>query len=366
MYALKIILKQRFRFMLTIGGIGLCVVLMLFLLGIYRGVADGAVDYIRYNSADLWVLQENTTNILRGTSILSNAHGYVLRDTPYLENISPVLFLLSTIRKENKSATIFLTGYEPEAKYGGPPELIAGRNIQNDDEIVLDHSFAAKYRFTVGDLLYINKIPLTVTGLSKGTNAFVIQYAFVTLKRARTIINFNSLVTCYLADVKPPQQPAQAIQDLQADLPGIAVFTHDVFLQNNIKETESGILPMLSALAVIGAIVLTVILTMILSISILEERKNYAVMKVLGAPSGYLPRLVAGQGLALTFSAYILGTLMFFPMIASIMYFYPEIGIKTTLFHFIGIFFIVIAMSLISTFFCLHKLRKIYPLEVFS
>jgi len=50
---------------LTIGGVSLCIVLMFFLLAVYRGVADGSVEYIRRNKADLWVLQRNATNILR-------------------------------------------------------------------------------------------------------------------------------------------------------------------------------------------------------------------------------------------------------------------------------------------------------------
>jgi hypothetical protein len=79
MYSIRILLSQPLRFLLTIGGIGLCIVLILFLLGVYRGVEVGSVEYIRKNKTDLWVLQSGTNNILRATSILSTSHGYVIR-----------------------------------------------------------------------------------------------------------------------------------------------------------------------------------------------------------------------------------------------------------------------------------------------
>jgi ABC-type lipoprotein release transport system permease subunit len=339
---------------------------MLFLLGIYRGVAEGSVEYIRQNKADLWILQTNTTNILRGTSILSTAHGYVLRENPDLKNISPVLFLLSTIKKQNKAATVFLTGYDPAAKYGGPPGVIQGRNINTDHEIVLDVSFAAKHSLSVGDTVFINHTSLVITGLCTGTNAFVIQYAFVTLKQAQSLIEFNNLITCYCADVKTKKPISAVCKEVEEDVPGIVVYTHQEFLQNNIYEMESGILPLLYALAAIGSIVLTVILTLILSINILEYRTDFAVMKTLGSPFGYLPRLIINQAFFLVASAIIIGLIFFFPMVALICKVSPEIKTITSVGHIFYVIIIVGIMSLVSAFVALRKLRNIYPLEVFE
>lgn len=52
MYALKTLQDQPLRLALTVGGIALCMVLMLFLLSVYRRVADGSVEYLRASHAD--------------------------------------------------------------------------------------------------------------------------------------------------------------------------------------------------------------------------------------------------------------------------------------------------------------------------
>ena len=47
---------------------------------------------------------------------------------------------------------------------------------------------------------------------------------------------------------------------------------------------ESGIIPLLFIVTLISAIVLTAILSLILSVSILEKRRDFAIMKALGSP----------------------------------------------------------------------------------
>lgn len=140
-YSIRILSGQPLRLGLTIGGIALCIVLMLFLLSIYQGVEEGSVEYIRKNPADLWVLQRNAWNILRGSSFLSSGHGIILQSIPSVQSASPILLLLSGIKKEDRIATVFLTGYEPDEPLGGPPYIVTGRSVRSDDEIVLDYSF---------------------------------------------------------------------------------------------------------------------------------------------------------------------------------------------------------------------------------
>lgn len=42
----------------TAMGIGLCTLLMLFMVSLYESVAAGCVEYVRTSKADLWVLQK--------------------------------------------------------------------------------------------------------------------------------------------------------------------------------------------------------------------------------------------------------------------------------------------------------------------
>jgi putative ABC transport system permease protein len=366
MYATRILRHQPLRLALTLGGIALCIVLMLFLLSIYRGVADGSVDYIRRSTADLWVLQRNATNILRGSSILSTAHGLVIREIHGIEAASPVLFLLSSVQKDDERATIFLTGFDPATGLGGPPNIITGRSVVEEGDIVLDKSFAAKHHLALGDLVRIQDDVFHVVGISNGTNAFVIQYAFVSIRRAQALINVPNLVTCFLLRAEHGANLESLAAAIRADVPGVEVYDRATFLQNNIDEMESGFLPLLYTIASIGAIVLTAILSLLLSINILERRKDFAIMKTLGAPIGFLPALIIKLALLISSASGVLALALFFPMVSFIEWTTPEITTRSSPAQVVIVFLVVATMSLISSLIAMLRLRHIYSLETFS
>lgn len=366
LYSVRILRSQPLRLGLTISGIALCIVLMFFLLSIYRGVEDGSVEYIRKNRADLWVLQRNAWNILRGSSFLSTGHGILIQSIPGVESVSPALLLLSGIKKDDSDATVFLVGYDPQEKLGGPPFIIQGRSIISDNEIILDYSFARKLNFNVGDKVFIQDDTLIVAGLSSGTNALVIQYAFVTLKRARSLIGFPSLVTCFLIQIRKGEDIEKISAEIKEELVGVEVYKHEDFLKNNIREMEMGFLPFLLVIAVMGIIVLTVILSLLLSINILEHRKDYAILKILGSPRRFLPRIVVEQAFLISSAGIIAALILYFPIVTIIEVILPEVNTISTFSQIIFVVIIVWIVSLISSFFSAQKLRHIYPLEVFS
>jgi len=366
LYCVRILRSQPLRLALTVGGIALCIVLMLFLLSVYRGVADGSVEYIRQNKADLWVLQRNATNILRGSSVLFTSHGKNIQKVPNVKSTSPVLLLLSAVRKDDKVATVFLAGYEPASGFGGPPELTEGRLVLNNDEIILDESFATKFHFKVGDLAQIQGDTLKIVGISTKTNAFVTQYAFVTLSRAQSLIGFPNIVTCYLVKVKEGSDKLKVARQIRERVPGVEVYDHETFLQNNIREMQSGFLPFIYTVAAIGVIVLTAILSLLLSINILERRKDFAIMKTLGSPSGFLPRLIVQQALLISSAGIVVALVLFFPMVALIEKMSPEVSSKSSAEQIVVVVLGVGLMSLISSLVSMQRLRRIYTLEVFS
>ncbi len=365
MFALKTLLEQHLRFILTVFGIALCVMLMLFLLSVYKGVSVGSVEYIRESDADLWILQRHATNILRSTSILNSNYSEVLKNIEGVKSVAPVLFILASIKMEESSATVYLTGFDPVIGDGGPPSLLKGTNLTENNQIILDRAFAAKYKIDIGDKLPIKDDTLTVVGVSTGTNMFVIQYAFITLQKAHQIVGLQNIVSCFQVKVQPGTDPSHVANLIRSDLSDIAVFDRKNFLANNIHEMESGLLPLLYIIAFIGAIVLTAILSLILSVNVLERRKDYAIMKALGSPGTFIPGIVILQALILAGGGMAVALILFFPLTGLVEQLSPEVSVQSSLFQIIVVLAGVGIISLISSFIPIRKLSNIYPLEVF-
>jgi putative ABC transport system permease protein len=217
----------------------------------------------------------------------------------------------------------------------------------------------------VGDSDEIREHTLKVVGISTGTNAFVIQYAFVTLHFAQTMIGFPGIATCFLVNVKD-NNIDEVANEIRKSVPGIAVYDHKTFLENNIQEMESGFLPLLYIVALIGTVVLTVILSLLLSVNILERRKDFAVLKTLGSPLWFLKRIIIVQALLISSISGIVALITFFPLVNVIEAISPEVTTKLSVEHILSVVSVVLATSLVSSFISIQKLRRIYLLEVFK
>lgn len=365
MYALKTLAKQYVRFIITAIGIALCLMLMLFLLAIYYGVSDASVRYVRESDADIWVLQRHAANLLRGTSLLSVRHGEMIKQVKGVKSIAPLLFFTATVNVPDNTASMHLVGYDPATGKGGPPKMVAGDTLRNDDQIILDYTFAAKYRLKIGDKLPIRDDTLTVAGLCDGTNLFVIQFAFITLRKARELLGFPSILSCYQVMVESGSDPIAVSANIRAVSSDISVYDRVTFLNNNIHEAESGVMPLLYVVALIGAVVLTALLSLILSVYVLEQQKDYAIMKALGSPSGFIPGIVIQQALMLAASGLIIALLLFNPMLDAVKRFSPTISAESSANQILIVAGGLFIISLFSTILPLLRQRRIYPLDVF-
>jgi putative ABC transport system permease protein len=365
MYALKTLANQYLRFIITAIGIALCLMLMLFLLAIYYGVSDASVRYVRESEADIWILQRHAANLLRGTSLLSTRHGEMIKQVDGVRSIAPILFFTATVNVPGNTASMHLVGYDPSAGKGGPPEMVAGDTLQNDDQIVLDYTFAAKYKLKIGDKLPIRDDTLTVAGLCDGTNLFVIQFAFITLKKARELLGFQSILSCYQVMVNTGSDPLVVAARIRSVSPDLAVYDKVTFLNNNIHEAETGVMPLLYVVALIGAVVLTALLSLILSVYVLEQQKDYAIMKALGAPTKFVPGIVIQQALMLAASGLIIALLLFNPMLVAVKKFSPTISAESSFSQVLVVAAGLFIISLLSTILPLLRQRRIYPLDVF-
>jgi len=365
-YSFRFLRKQPTRTLFTIAVGSLCAVLILFLMSIYRGVEVGSMNYIRYNNADLWVLQEGVTNIMRGSSILLSAHGDALNRVEGVSSISPVLFVLGQAKANGHESTVEVVGYSPISRFGGPPKIISGRNVNSDGEIVLDRSFAAKCDIGVGDSIIIHRQKLRVVGISTGTNMFVIQYAFTTMEQARIILGYPSVVSCYLVKISNRVSALAIAKQISENDPGVDVYTTADFDKNNLIEMRAGFLPILWIISFISTFVLVAILTAILTMNITESRKNFAVLKALGSPPSFLPRYIRGQATILSVSGSLLSLLVFFPVSSLLERLVPELSMETSVQQVIILQIISLVIGFVSSVISGRRLRKIYSLEAFT
>jgi putative ABC transport system permease protein len=153
------------RFVLTTIGVGMLLMTVMGMGGIYRGLVDEALIVIRGVGADLWVVQRDTRGPFSEVSRLPR--NVVDRVAAVPGVIDAREFVYHTIQREhaNRPLRMGVLGLGWPSDRGEGLPLIAGRPLaQNHFEMIADQSLG----LPLGERLRLGKETYTVVGLTRG------------------------------------------------------------------------------------------------------------------------------------------------------------------------------------------------------
>ncbi|MCE5276485.1 MAG: ABC transporter permease [Planctomycetaceae bacterium] len=183
--ALKDIRHNFGRFALTAIGIGLLLMLVMGMGGIYRGLVDDATLLVNRVAADLWVVQKNTRGPFAEVSrIPANTEDRV-RAVPGV--LSSDDFVSHTIQREYDGRPLRMTvqGLSWPQDRGAWLPLIAGRRLeQSHFEMIADKSLG----LPLGHRMTLGKDAYTIVGLTRNmASTSGDSMVFVTLADSQAI-----------------------------------------------------------------------------------------------------------------------------------------------------------------------------------
>jgi len=362
--ALRLLARDRIRFAVTVTGICFVVILMLFLSGVYEGVRTESNGYVAGRPADVWIAQNNTTNLIRSSSFLQSSRADAFQAVPGVASIAPLLRLITTLSIRGRGVTAFVFGVVPGAA-ATYPKVVNGTGKLGKGEIVIDRALARRVGIGIGDTIRVQSRPYRVTGISTGTNAIISQFTFIRLEDAQELLGFPGVVSFFLIQAAPGVSRELLADRLRSRAPLLNVFSSDAFIANNLDEMRTGLLPILSTVAVFGGVVGVVVLTLLLYGTMLERREDYALLKAIGAGRGVLRVLVLRQSLVSVCCGFAFGLLGYFiaqPIVGGLV---PVLALSLSPASAAVIGGAALAMGGVGAWLPLKKLERIYPAEVF-
>lgn len=152
------------RFTLTTAGVGLLLMTVMGMGGIYRGLVDDALVVTRSMGADLWIVQRDTRGPFAEVSRLPRSLVDRVAAVPGVAGARE--FVFHTIQREHRGAPlrIGVLGLAWPDDRGGSLPLVAGRALaQNHYEMIADESLG----LGLGERLRLGKDEYTVVGLTR-------------------------------------------------------------------------------------------------------------------------------------------------------------------------------------------------------
>lgn len=163
--ALKDIRYNLGRFALTTVGIGMLLMVVMGMAGIYRGLIEDATLLVERIGADLWVVQRDTRGPFAELSRVPRTLVYRVQAVPGVASARE--FVFHTIQRQHKGRPLRISvlGLGWPADKGDWLPLVGGRPLrQNHYEIVADQTLGLH----LGERLRLGKENYTVVGITRG------------------------------------------------------------------------------------------------------------------------------------------------------------------------------------------------------
>jgi putative ABC transport system permease protein len=348
------LLADRRRLLASIVGVGLAVMLILLLNGMWTGLQAQARVYTDKAGADLYVLQPGVRDLTAGTSTLPMSTLETVKADDDVTWAAPIRTAYLIAQLHGKKVATYLIGSIPGDR-GGAWTISPGRAPQADDEVVLGSALASRHGLNVGDRLEVLGHSLRIVGIAPA-NGFMMSYVFVTHRAVdRMSASPNSTSVILVSTSKP----AAVAQRLRTE--GLNVLTRDQIAENDVKFVTGIFGGPIRLMVGIGFAAGTMIIALTAYTTIIERRREYGIVKAMGATRKRLVAVALFQTFTLATLGLLAGWLLFLVGRALIVSGRPQFTVLLTRGTLTQAAIAAFVMALLAAIIPARRLAKLEP-----
>jgi putative ABC transport system permease protein len=366
--AIRNLLHDRARLLVTLVGVLFAVVLLAVQLGLYIGARRMIVGMIEHAGGDIWITAYNANNFEQAPR-LAGRERYTALSVPGVEAVTPIVVEFSDWRKPDSGITNVVVIGSDKGQGGLEPWNIAETGDALPDGVTVDRSYLQSLGVEgLGGVAEIDGKRVRVDALTDGIRSFTTSpYVFTSLNRARVLTAMPpDQASFYLVKLFPGADAAQVKRDLAAKLPAASVFTKAEFSERNLDYwlfgTGAGVALLGGAL--LGLVIGTVVAAQTLYSSTKDHLTEFATLRALGSSSTYIHKVILAQATASAVAGYILGMAVSLVVVQ----FSHQTALPITLTPQLAafLFVVTVAMCVLSAISSIYKVTKIDPAMVFT
>ena len=369
--ALRILLYDKVRSLITLVGIVFAVGLIFAQMGIYLGLMATSSVIIDHTPGDIWVTSQNNKNFDFSQPFPEYIYDHVL-STEGVQSAEKLIVAWGLIKQQQGGTEqVEIIGFNPDSGIGGPWKMKEGdpSAVKNGNFIIVDES--AKQRLgdiRVGDYRDILFRRLQIVGISEGVRSFTTApFVFTSYKLAQSLVGYigpdNTVFV--IAKAAPGFSVAQVVDNLQGKLKGVDVYTKEAFSRKTrlYWTIETGVGFSFLLTIVISFLVGMLIVGQTIYNSTMEHIKEFGTLKALGADNFEIYKIIFSQALINALAGYLISLVL---TLASVKL-YQAVGTVMVINGWLNL--VVLALTL---FMCLsaaavsiRKIKRIDPAILF-
>lgn len=372
--AVRNLVHDRVRFLITLGGISVAIVLIFMQGGMYLGYMSNASGMIDRSAADVWIVSKNSPNF-DWSRPFPERYLNKVRSTPGVMAAKTLIFAWAFLKRlDGGTDQVEIIGFHPsetELGWGEPWGFIAGgiASVLGGDNIIIDDS--AKERLgtlNLGDKVEIMETDVKIRGITHGIRSLsTAPYVFVSYETAQKLVSYigDRNTVFILAKAEPGVSPQELRYRLSSRLTGVDVLTRDEYSARTRRywtiQTGMGFGFLMMTLLSIG-VGLTIVGQTIYAAT-MERLREYATLKALGATDREIRSILWVQAGVNAAIGYAVGVLIVWWSAGLV----EKVGLAVVIpgYLYFWVFVLDIAMCLTASVVSVRKALSLDPAMVF-
>lgn len=300
--AFRNLFQNKMRFVISVGGVALALLLILILDAVVTGVQSQVTSFIDNSNADVIVSQENVRNLHMAYSALPASYETRVRNVAGVASVTAIHYLTNLIEVRDAanivraSSLAYIIGLPRQVDAGGPWRIVAGKTLPADGETIIDREVAVNSGVGIGDTVKILGEEFKIAGLSEGTAtvsggsvAFITQKDFVRIRKDTGSVSF------LFVRVRPNVAPAAVAAQIEKQVDKATAQTREEFAARERQVVNDMSTDIVTIMNLVGFLIGLAVMALTVYTATLARRAEYGVLKALGARNGNLYGVVLAQ-----------------------------------------------------------------------
>ena len=295
--AIANLIQNKTRLLISAGGVGLALTLVLFFGAIWKGAEGRLSIYIDNAGADIWVSQEDVRTMHMSESAIPIDTVARVKAVPGVVEAVPVLYTSDILQANGNENIAYVFGVPANAVLGSPWNITEGVSQPGQGDIIIDHAIAKQLGVGLGDKVTAIGQQMTVAGMTSGTSTIVSAVSFVRFEDFAAMRGGGQVASYVLVKVAAGESITATRDRIAQAVPGVTVQTKGQFAANERGLVKDMSAELVSIIYDAGYLTGLAVVALTIYVATVVRRREYGVLKAMGVRNARLFQIVLVQAL---------------------------------------------------------------------
>ena len=363
--AFRNLFQNKVRLVISVGGVALALLLILSLDAVFTGVERQITAYIEHSGADVWVSQEDVLNMHMASSTLPDSVMRKVQHVQGVDSVMPIMYLTNNVIVGEERDLAYIIGLPEKAELGGPWEISSGQGLPQKGEVIIDRNVAEKSGIGLGDNVEILGDDFEVIGLSEGTASLVNSVAFISINDFEEMRGSYGTMSFLLVRIIQGESPEVVAARIESQVRDVTAQSGSAFAAQERKVVKDMSTDVITIMNLIGFLIGLAVMALTVYTSTLSRRREYGMLKALGARSTDLYQTVLAQAMLSVILGFLFGLVLTLLLTTIIPILGSSLSLEISLTSLIKVGSISLVIAGVSAIIPIRQIAGLDPAMVF-